>query len=371
MKTLYEYCMEQSDSTLLEQWDRERNGELTPHRVSHGSHKQIWWRCEREHRWQAAVYTRTGAGAGCPVCKGRRLEAAENSLAVRFPELAKQWHPEKNGSLTPEMVMPTTHRKVWWQCGRGHSWQAQVNARTRGTGCPVCGNRKVAAGENDLATVLPAVAAQWDRERNGTLSPEAVLPGSSVKVWWRCEKGHRWQASVKSRCSNGAGCPVCTGKQVLPGENDLASQFPELAAQWDSTRNGALLPQQVTAFSNRKVWWVCGLGHAYAAVISSRTMAAAGCPYCAGKKVLPGFNDLQTRYPAIAAQWEPELNGSLTPEMVTPGSKRKVWWQCSDGHVWKTVVYSRTGPKKTGCPVCAGRVKESNMSKHGKPYLKK
>ncbi|MFQ9918651.1 MAG: zinc-ribbon domain-containing protein [Flavonifractor plautii] len=45
--------------------------------------------------------------------------------------------------------------------------------------------------------------------------------------------------------------------------------------------------------------------------------------------------------------------------MVTAGSRRKVWWQCPEGHVWKAVVYSRAGKRKCGCPVCAGRISES------------
>lgn len=92
--------------------------------------------------------------------------------------------------------------------------------------------------------------------------------------------------------------------------------------------------------------------------MAARAASGSGCPYCAGRKVLAGFNDLATREPLLAKQWHPKLNGSLTPEMVTPGSHRKVWWQCHEGHAWRAVIYSRTGPKRSGCPVCAGRVRE-------------
>ena len=79
--------------------------------------------------------------------------------------------------------------------------------------------------------------------------------------------------------------------------------------------------------------------------------------------MLTGFNDLATREPLLAKQWHPKLNGSLTPEMVTPGSHRKVWWQCPDGHVWRAVIYSRSGPKRSGCPVCAGRDSKRRLEK--------
>lgn len=173
--------------------------------------------------------------------------------------------------------------------------------------------------------------------------------------------GHRWQAAVASRTVSGAGCPVCAGKQILPGFNDLASQYPELAKEWDTERNGSLTPDSVSAYSNRKAWWHCEKNHSYQAVIATRTMRGSGCPYCANKRVLPGFNDLATAEPTVAAQWHPTLNGSLTPQMVTAGSRRKVWWQCACGHVWKAAIYPRAGKQRCGCPICAGRTKCKTM----------
>ena len=92
-------------------------------------------------------------------------------------------------------------------------------------------------------------------------------------------------------------------------------------------------------------------------MIAQRVQRGDGCPYCANRKVLPGFNDLATLDPAVAKEWHPTLNGALTPEMVTVGSHRKVWWQCTCGHVWKAAIYPRTGKQRCGCPVCAGKTK--------------
>ena len=107
-----------------------------------------------------------------------------------------------------------------------------------------------------------------------------------------------------------------------------------------------MTPDAVSPYSNRKVWWRCELGHEYRAAVSARTMGGTGCPYCTGKKVLAGLNDLTTLEPKIAAQWHPALNGALTPEMVTAGNTKSVWWQCPEGHVWRAIVYSRAGPAK-------------------------
>lgn len=350
------YCERMELRALLEQWDTGRNLPLTPDNTSYGSKRKVWWRCEKGHNWQAAVHTRTGSGTGCPVCAGKVARAGENDLATLFPELARQWHPTRNGDLTPEQVVPGSHRMVWWVCEKGHQWRASIKSRVAGCGCPVCANREIHPAENDLASQHPMLAVQWHPTKNGSLTPEQIPPGTTRKVWWRCEKGHEWQASVASRVS-GCGCPVCAGKVIVPGENDLQSLFPDIAKEWHPTRNGTTTPGTVSPYSNRKVWWNCEKGHDYQAVVAARTQSGCGCPYCAGRKVLCGFNDLATVNPDIAAQWYTPLNGNLTPQMVTAGSRKKVWWQCSEGHVWKAAVYSRTGKRKSGCPVCAGKVK--------------
>lgn len=277
--------------------------------------------------------------------------------------LLRQWHPTKNGALTPDGVTTGSHKLVWWQCKKGHAWQATVKSRVEGCGCPVCANRAIIPGINDLATTEPALAAQWHPTKNGALTPRDVVAGTLRRVWWRCDKGHEWQAAVASRV-NGAGCPVCAGKVIVPGENDLAACFPAIAAQWHREKNGALTPDGISPYSSKKVWWQCEKGHDYQMEVSYRVYRNSGCPYCAGRKVLPNFNDLAIIQPEIAKQWHPTLNGALTPEMVTSGSSRKVWWQCPEGHVWKAVISSRTGKQKCGCPVCAGRVKEDRVERY-------
>lgn len=353
--SLYDYCMERGQEDLLWQWHPIKNEPATPYDVSYGSKRKVWWRCEKGHEWQAIVYTRTD-GANCPYCAGKLAWPGENDLASQRPDLAAQWHPMKNGSVRPDRLLLGSHYKAWWICAKGHEWQAVVKSRTNGCGCPVCANRSLVAGENDLAVKHPELAQQWNAARNGTLTPRDLVAGSHRKVWWKCAKGHEWQASVVSRV-HGAGCPVCAGKMIVPGENDLASRFPDIAAQWHPEKNAGQTPDRLSPYSNCKVWWRCELGHAYQAMIAARTSNGSGCPYCAGKKVLLGFNDLATTEPLVAKQWHPTLNGTLTPKMVTAGSHKKVWWQCPDGHVWKAVIHSRAGPQKCGCPVCAGRVK--------------
>ena len=365
-ESLSAFCIRQNLAALLNQWDGQANLPLTPKTVPYGSTQKVWWVCEKGHRWQGTVNHRTAGRTDCPYCAGRAAWPGETDLASRFPDLAREWHPTKNLPLTPQHVLPGSEKKVWWRCSLGHEWQAKIRSRTDGCGCPVCANRATVPGMNDLESRFPKLAREWHPAKNGTLTPQTVTFGTKRKVWWRCEKGHEWCASVQSRTLYGTGCPVCAGRVIVPGENDMASQFPAVAREWHPTKNGMLLPSQVPPTSKRRVWWRCPLGHEYAAAVGMRTMRGSGCPYCAGKKVLADFNDLATTHPKIADQWHPTLNGSLTPQMVTAGSHKKVWWICVEGHIWKAAVYSRAGKQHRGCPACAGVVSGKRRARYEK-----
>ena len=352
-ESLTDYCARCGSEALLQQWHGTKNEDLTPDAVSCGSHKMVWWKCAQGHEWQSPPYSRVGRSSGCPYCAGKRPSPGRD-LASLYPYLSTQWHAEKNAPLTPAQVLPGSHKRVWWRCEQGHEWSASVKSRTGGSGCPICAHKETDVGCNDLQTCAPQLAAQWHPTKNGPLRPDQISAGSGRRVWWRCEQGHEWRAAVYARTA-GKNCPACAGKTVVPGQNDLETCAPQLAAQWHSEKNAPLRPDQVSESPNRRVWWHCERGHEWQSSVASRAVKLSGCPYCSGHKVLSGFNDLQTVAPLVAAQWHPTKNGSLTPTMLTSGSSRKVWWRCSDGHEWKAVVYSRTGARQSGCPVCAGR----------------
>ena len=197
----------------------------------------------------------------------------------------------------------------------------------------------------------------WHPEKNGELNPANIAPGSKKIFWWRCSQGHSWEASACS-VKAGTACPYCSGRKAIPGETDLATLRPDMLEAWDYERNREIDPKTVPPSSHEKAWWKCSLGHSWQAMIFSRTREqAARCPYCTGKKVLPGFNDLATRKPKVAEEWYQILNGELRPEDVSPGSNWKVWWRCREGHVWQAAIYSRTRERPSGCPVCAGTVR--------------
>ena len=207
------------------------------------------------------------------------------TLAQTDPALAAQWHPTLNGSLTPSDVIPSSRRKVWWKGPCGHEWETSPENRRRGSGCPYCSGAKVLAGFNDLATRDPVLAAQWHPEKNGSLKPSDVAPGSNRKVWWKGPCGHEWEALVLGR-SRGNGCPYCSGLRPTPGVNDLATTHPDVAAMWHPERNGALSPADVSRGSARLAWWRCpACGREWEEKVSSVAAAVAkggGCPRCSG-----------------------------------------------------------------------------------------
>ena len=289
-----------------------------------------------------------------------RLETADvgkpnlpdNCLAVVNPELATEWHPTKNGALTPKMAKAGSGRKVWWKGKCGHEWQSVVYSRIQGSNCPYCSGQKVLRGFNDLITLNQNLASEWHPTKNGNLTPDMVTAGSHKKVWWLGKCGHEWQAGIKDR-NQGTNCPYCSGRKVLKGFNDLATVSLELSLQWHPTKNGDLTPDMVTAENNKKVWWIGKCGHEWQARIADRSRGH-GCPYCSGNLTIKGLNDLSTVNPELAAQWHPTKNGDLTPEMVSAGSSKKVWWRGGCGHEWEAKITDRS--KGCGCPYCSGNL---------------
>jgi hypothetical protein len=331
---------------LMEEWDYEKN-ELLPSQFTPGSDTSVWWKCAQGHSWKAAVYRRS-RGDGCPYCAGNLVTIGVNDLLTTRPELAKEWDYDKN-LLTPSQVSYGSTREVWWKCKLGHSWEYAISPRSSGYGCPFCSGQRVLEGFNDLQTRNPELAKEWDYDKN-TLTPSQVTSATPKKIWWKCKLGHSWEAGVNTRKA-GKGCPYCAGRYLLEGFNDFKTRNPELVKEWDFDKN-EVSPSQVIAFSEQKVWWLCEYGHSWQATISNRKNGI-GCPYCSGYSVLKGFNDLQTRNPELAEEWDYDKN-EFPPSQVAPHSSQKAWWLCERGHSWEASITSRNNG--TGCPYCVGRI---------------
>lgn len=213
----------------------------------------------------------------------QKIVSRNNSLNTVFPQLLSEWDYAKNGTLIPENVAAHSNTKVWWKCEKGHEWQASLNNRSKGTNCPICSNRVILAGYNDLATVSPDLLREWDFENNKDIDPTKVGSGSTKDAWWICSKGHRWKTKIVNRRGN-KGCPFCANQKVLEGYNDLATTHSYLLEEWDYQKND-IKPTEVLAGSDRKVWWCCKKCSYHWQASLSHRKKGRGCPKCAGKNV--------------------------------------------------------------------------------------
>ena len=185
----------------------------------------------------------------------------------------------------------------------------------------------------------PEIAAQAVDEATRSLTS-----GSNKRVAWRCSDGHEWVVSPYERTS-GRGCPYCSGRLAIPGQTDLATLHPALASELVNAD-----PTTVRPMSHQILVWRCREGHEWDAAVGNRVGRGSGCPVCSGRQPISGVNDLATMHPAIAAQAI-----DTDPSTLTPHSDRRIEWQCSDGHRWKTAVKNRVRVN-SGCPYCAGKL---------------
>ena len=199
---------------IAELWCYEMNGDVTPEMVTAGSGLERYWRCrlDSRHVWRNPPKALTGKGQGCAVCAGRVVIAGVNSVADTHGHVADEWHPTRNGDVTPEMVIAGSHKKHWFQCEEGHEWEAELKSRTLlGAGCPVCSHRVIVAGYSDVGTTHPDVVEFWAYDLNGELTPETFGPGTHESVWWRCEANpeHVFRAAIENRVAGRNGCGKC------------------------------------------------------------------------------------------------------------------------------------------------------------------
>lgn len=300
---------------IAAEWNYEKNGRLLPDMFPYGAQQKVWWKCANGHDYQASIGSRTNMKSGCKYCARKALLTGFNDLATLYPDLVSEWDYEKNKGLknsrgkdisTPDKVSAHTRQSVWWICSKGHSYYSKVSSRSRGNGCSICSSHRIVSGVNDLATINPLLAKEWNYEKNYGLvdgnghdvsTPDKVAISSGLTVWWKCLEGHEWQAAINNR-SRGTKCPVCCGIAVLAGFNDLTTVNPVLAKEWNYEKNKGLVdkrgrdvsvPENVSINSNQRVWWKCTAGHEWQATVANRA-TGSGCKQCywlkQGKKVI-------------------------------------------------------------------------------------
>lgn len=343
----------------------------------------------------------------------RKTMSIKNNFAINYPEIAAQWHPVLNGDLKPNQISSGSGEKVWWQCKYGHEWQATINSRVQGCNCPYC-NLQTSFPEQtiyyyvkqffpdtincytdfgfELDIYIPSIktAIEYDgvrfhkeKERKDK-NKNQKCKSNNINLIRIREPG----LCIYDECiclirndsrSNDSLADVIKKlfailnvkkyninidrdqAQILEmyrysvASNSLAILNPEIAAEWHPTKNGNLKPENFANCSGKKVWWKCSKClYEWKSSIATRT-SGSNCPCCVNLVVVSGKNDLQTKFPEIAAQWHPTKNKTLKPNMVVPGSGKRVWWICDEcGYEWEATICSRSNGR--GCPCCANKV---------------
>ena len=218
--------------------------------------------------------------------------------------------------------------------------------------------------ENSIAALYPHLLVEWDYEKNGAIDPECISHGSSLKLYWKCKKGHSWLAPPSSR-TQGFGCPYCASVKLLVGFNDLATKNPELLDEWDyeENRKMEIVPNKISAGnSSLKVFWVCKNfpEHKWTATVASR-ISGTGCPFCADeqrkvtkcKTYVKKNGSFAEKYPEFLKDWFYEKNDTLNifPDKIPSHYSEFVWWKCHVcGYVWTATPDNRANGR--GCSNC-------------------
>lgn len=267
----------------------------------------------------------------------------QKSLEILFPEIAKEWDYEKNRGLLPSQFYATSGRKVWWICDKGHSYDCTISHRTvENNGCPYCSNQKILRGYNDLATTNPELLKEWNYERNNKngIFPYNVFQGTHMKVWWICDKGHEWLASISNK--NRRGCPICSNNLIVKGINDLTTTNKEILSMWDYEDNikNNIYPENYSFGSSQKAWWICPTcGNKWQQRIN-HIVNGVGCPKCKNNKISQKLSKKVIQY-SVEGKLIKEYNSLTEAELETGINRSNICKACKDekftagGFVWK------------------------------------
>ena len=349
IKTLY--------PDLITEWDFESNVDA-PSSFTQGSHKKVWWKCKScGGRWQAEIHSRV-AGNGCPFCKGARISNSKrklksgNSLQDKDPQIAALWHPTKNGATTPEMINAGTNDKYWWKCELGHEWEARVSSiRSSHGNCPIC--------MNELGTSFPEQAVFYyvsnhfycsNREKISNHEIDIFIPEKNIGIEYDGSYYHKTKGEADRKKEQELKKLGITLYRIRESDRDgvegncinvmrsSSSKQSDVHLQWAISNLLALLGAEIKPGE----------------IDLDRDAIRIYSQYIVSRKE----NSLKAKYPLVAAEWDYTLNCTLTPEMVSAGSQKIVWWNCEKGHNYKASISSRIRyykeGKKFGCPYCSG-----------------
>lgn len=273
-------------------------------------------------------------------------------FGIEYPELRPLWNEQRNGSVDPDLLISRDPTKFWWTCPNKHDYQATVRAIINRRSCRICIGTEIRSGVNDFKTLYPEIARYWHPTLNGDVSPSTIGVGSKATYWWLCENNHEYKSDIWNKIS-GKKCRACAGFKATVGVDDFPTKHPELAKLLDTRLQGKDDLIGVHSRSESVFNWVCPLGHTWSQNVRELVKKKKGpCSYCSNALVWPGFNDLVSKLPNLAKEWDYEENAPINPKEILFQTDLIVAWRCTDhNHPWKTSPYKRI-KEKSNCPYC-------------------
>ena len=353
---------------LVQEWDADKNGQLQPTMVLAGSHQKVWWKCTHGHEWQATIKHRAYKEQGCPYCSGRRAIAGKTDLATLNPKLAKEWHPTKNGNLTPSQVTIHSGKKVWWLCANGHEWLASPHDRDgNGTNCPICNARRQTSFAEQaiyfyIKKYFPDAVNKSRDIFSNSMELDIYIPSKSIGIeydginWHKTEKEYQRERKKYQICKNKKIFLIRVKENSKIVWKDVADKIFYI----DKIRNYEKLNRLVLTLLD----YISTLIHKKNLCIDFLVDIERD------KNDIESYlneiqNSLADLRPDLVEEWDFERNGKLKPEMFSLHSNEIVWWKCKKcGHKWKTSINRRTRNIGSGCALC-GNIKKGKSFHNG------
>lgn len=330
-----------------ELWDYEKN-DNTPDKVLATLGARYHYVCKEGHHFKCTLGDLVKNDYKCPVCTGDRVDPQTTSILAVNPELAEEF--SEANDVTADFVNYNTERKVYWTCPTcGGDYLYPVNERKIGdNSCPYCNHIRLKTGINDLTITNPELAKEW--APSNTKQANEVGEWQSYVGYWLCpDCGTVYPCEVRDRSVGDDSCPVCANKQVKKGFNDLATLDPELADMLSP--NCERKADEILRTCSYEALWVCPeCAGEYRRPVKTKTHDNSDCPYCNGRKVLTGYNDLATTNPELVAQYS-SLN-ERPATMVRKDWNFYVYWECPKCHHIHARRLNEKAPDNSDCPAC-------------------
>ena len=358
-----------TDPFLLTEWDYEKN-ERGPEEYTPNSNEDVYWVCSKcGYHFKAKINNRA-LRKSCACCSGRIVVPGINDLATTHPQLAKEWHPIKNGDLHPTDVTYGMATRVWWICPEGHEYSATLLHRSSGTNCPVCNSgRQTSFAEQAVyyyvKKVFPDAISRYTEIFGKGMELDIYIPSIRLGIeydgmaWHKADKIPREKKKYKICQENGIRLlrlmekPPEAGR-LLTADESLTILDGPMYEKKHLAKVIHLLLDRIDPESNS---WT-----RQKPIFHSRVDVNLDRDESEIRRYMTIIKNgsFAEQYPELAKEWHPTQNGDLTPDKVKPHSGISVWWTCPTcGHDYFTTVGHRVDG--TGCPKCG--IKKSSRSK--------